>query len=460
MTPGEHSFCRRAATALLLALAGAAWANSDPLTGLVAEPGGAGLGAAVRAERSPYVGAGTRYDLVPLYLYEGKYAYLHAYRAGLHLDTGPSHRFDVFLSHRFEGFPHDRIPAALAGMAEREPGIDAGASYEYRGRWGSVYAEGLHNVTSASGGTELRLGYGTLWRSGRLSLRPHAMLALRNAKLNNYYYGVAPSEATAARPAYEPGSGVNFQLGLYGAYALTERLRLLGGFSSTRWPESVRASPVVADRTENAVMLGLMYDFSPEQKPWPEAKPLLVRIGAGPATDCDVAKVVRLVCTSTRTQDQTRIAMVEVGRPFIEGLNRWPLDIVGYVGLVRHDENGAQPDFWQANAYMKGIWSGFPWRHRVMTRIGLAVGVSYAHGTSMLELRDEGRDGRKVSRLLNYLDPTIDVSVGDLVGAPSLKKLFAGLGVSHRSGIFGTSQLLGNVNGGSNYIYGYFEWEM
>jgi outer membrane protein len=90
----------------------------------------------------------------------------------------------------------------------------------------------------------------------------------------------------------------------------------------------------------------------------------------------------------------------------------------------------------------------------------MGVGISYAHGTSMLERRDAERDGKKVSRLLNYLDPTIDVSVGDLVGAHSLRKVFAGIGVSHRSGIFGTSQLLGNVNGGSNYIYGYLEWEM
>ena len=42
----------------------------------------------------------------------------------------------------------------------------------------------------------------------------------------------------------------------------------------------------------------------------------------------------------------------------------------------------------------------------------------------------------------------------------SLKNTFLGLGVSHRSGIFGTSQLLGNVSGGSNYIYSYIEWEM
>jgi outer membrane protein len=329
-----------------------------------------------------------------------------------------------------------------------------------RGGWGAAYAEFLHAATDASRGNELRLGYRYEWRAGRLSLRPHAMLGIRDAKLNNYYYGVQPGEATAARPAYEPGSGVNLQLGLYGAYALSERWRLLAGVSATRWSQSVRASPVVADRIQTAFTVGLMYDFSPEHKPWPESRPLLVRLAAGQATDCDVAKVVRLACTSTQTEDQTRIASVEIGRPFIERLNGWPFDIAGYLGVLRHDERGVQANFWQLNAYMKGLWYGFPWSHRVMTRVGLGVGLSYAHGTSMLERRDQARNGRDTSRLLNYLDPTIDVSVGDLLGLPSMKRAFAGVGVSHRSGIFGSAQLLGNVDGGSNYIYSYLEWEM
>lgn len=54
-------------------------------------------------------------------------------------------------------------------------------------------------------------------------------------------------------------------------------------------------------------------------------------------------------------------------------------------------------------------------------------------------------------------DPTVDISVGDLVGRRSLRETYLSPGVLHRSGIFGASQLLGNVNGGSNYIYSYLE---
>lgn len=444
---------------MLLALP-VARANSDPLTGVISAPGGAGLGAALRAERSPYRGAGTRLDLVPLYLYEGKYLYLHAYRAGLKLETRENHRFDLFLSHRFEGFPYDRVPDSLAGMTTRQAGLDAGLSYQYSGALGAVYAELLTDALDASNGTELRLGYKFEWNFGRLRLRPHAMLSWRDARLNDYYYGVRPEEATAQRPAYAPGAGLNTTLGLYGAYALTDRLRLLGGIGTTRWSQGVRASPIVNSRFDTALAFGLMYDFSPDQQAWPDGRPVLVRAYHGKATECDVAKVVRLVCTSTRTLDETRVQAIEIGRPFVEKLNGWPLDILGFVGVLRHDEKGVQPDSLQLNAYLKGVWYGFPWSERVMTRVGLGIGASYAHRAPLLEVRDQQKNGRSTSRLLNYLDPTIDFSVGDLLGVGKLKRTFLGVGVSHRSGVFGTSSLLGNVSGGSNYIYTYVEWEM
>ena len=75
-------------------------------------------------------------------------------------------------------------------------------------------------------------------------------------------------------------------------------------------------------------------------------------------------------------------------------------------------------------------------------------------------MRSQLTRGRSSSKLLNYLDPSIDVSVGDLIGAKSMRETYLGLGVSHRSGIFGTSRLFGDVNGGSNYIYSYLEWQM
>jgi outer membrane protein len=75
-----------------------------------------------------------------------------------------------------------------------------------------------------------------------------------------------------------------------------------------------------------------------------------------------------------------------------------------------------------------------------------------------IEAQSQAERGRPTSKLLTYLDPTVDFSVGDLIGSRRLRNTFLGLGVSHRSGIFGFSQLFNNVNGGSNYIYSYLEF--
>jgi outer membrane protein len=75
----------------------------------------------------------------------------------------------------------------------------------------------------------------------------------------------------------------------------------------------------------------------------------------------------------------------------------------------------------------------------------MGAGLSYSEQITQMEVHDQGRRGRGTWKLLNYLDPSFDVRVA--------KETYVGVGVSHRSGAFGHSELYGNVNGGSNYIY-------
>ena len=453
---------RNAALAVVLALVSAqAVATSDPLVGLLEGEGSAGLGAAVRIEPSMYKDAGVQYDLLPLLLYENNYVYLHGYRLGLKLQDTPETLIDAFVSHRFEGFPYDKLPASLAGMAGRDTGTDFGLSFERRGAWGAAFVELLHDVSGASSGSEARLGYFYEWQRSRMRTRAYGALAWRDATLNNYYYGVLPGEATATRPAYEPGSGMNVDFGVYADYRLTERWRLLGGLSITQWSKGVADSPIVSGGTQLKALAGFAYDFSPEKGAWKEkGRPIDVKLMYGKSTDCNLLPAMALQCTSTSTVDNTRIAGIELGRPFLEGMHGWPVDIVGNVGAIYHDENGLQQNAWAVHADMKAFYYGFPWDAHVRTRLGFGFGLSYAFRVPFVEARDQAERGRPTSKLLVYLDPTIDVSVGDLFGSRKLHDTYLGVGASHRSGVFGSSQLLGNVNGGSNYIYTYVQWRM
>ncbi len=440
--------------------------DTEPLTDILNAPGSVGLGFATRIETSPYKGGGTRYDLMPLYLYEGERLFLHANRVGLKLINegdrikgSAGQRLDVFIEQRTEGYPViDKRPPILAGMAPRDSGMDFGLSYKYRQNWGTLQAELVRNVGGASSGSEARLGYSYDWRSGALLLRPTASVAFRDAKLNNYYYGVLPGEAIAGRPAYAPGAGVNSQVGLYASYDLSTHWRLLGGLSATYLAGSIKESPIVQKRVLPVVYVGAAYDFGGHKREWTEDNsPTYFKALYGKAAEpsCHLARIITARCASLDNAKPTSIAGIQVGKPFINQLNDWPLDFTGYVGVTQHNERGLQSSSLQLDVFMKAIYTGFPWSERIKTRLGLGVGVSMAQRVPYTEVSSQA--GKTTSRLLGYLDPTIDISLGDLFGSRALKETYWGFGVSHRSGIFGSSRLLGNVSGGSNYLYTYIE---
>lgn len=448
-------------TAGLSAMSPASASGSiEPLTDIQAEPGSAGLGFVTGIELSPYRDVGTRYDLLPLYLYEGERLFLHANRVGAKLLNGREQRLDLFVERRLEGFPTKRLPDSLAGMSLRNYGTDFGLSYSFHQPWGTLQAELVHDAGNTNKGSEFRLGYSYDWRSGPWTLRPSLSVAVRDAKLNNYYYGVQASEATAGRPAYAPGAGLNTTAGLHGSYDLSQRWRLLAGVSATVLGSQAKNSPIVQRTVLPAVYLGASYDFGSRERQWArQSSPTYIKLLYGKATEdgCHLLKIITAQCLSTASVNPTSIAGVQIGRPFIRNLNGWPVDVVGYVGLTHHNDRGLQPNGLQLDLFMKGFYSGFPWNERIKTRLGVGMGVSLTQRVPYIEASSQAINGEMTSRLLQHLDTSLDVSLGDILGSRALKETYIGFGVSHRSGIFRSSRLLGNVYGGSNYIYSYVE---
>jgi len=420
-------------------VAARAAAQTDPFVDRLPN-GGAAVGYLLREERSTYRGWPSGADQLPLYLYEGEHAYLHGPRAGLKLKAD-EWRFDAFVAYRFEGFTQDKRPESTTGLNVREPGWDAGLSARRRFGWGTPYVELLHDISNASDGTELRLGYWNEWRRGRLTLRPNLYAAWRDAKLNNFYYGT---------PSYSAGAGVDLQAALYAAYALDESWSLLGGVTATRRSSQISGSPVAQGSVQSELFVGFMYDFSPKQDRWaPAAKPIIVKLLYCQSSDCDVLQIVRFSCTSRHTVDNTDIAAVHIGQKLVERAGGYPVDLAGFIGVQRHLEKSFQDDFTTVMAFFKAYWYGFPWDKYVRTRIGIGSGLSYAEQIPLMEQRDQAKHDRGTWKLLNYLDPSIDFGIA--------RDTYIGLGVSHRSGAFGKSQFFGNVSGGSNYIYASIE---
>lgn len=455
-TSSGHSFAALATCLLFLLSAPPVHAQIDPLFQTLDMSGQAGLGLAISTSTSPYAGVGQVLDMLPLYVYEGDHFYLHSYRAGFKFPTSEHSHAEAFISARFEGFPYEDTPSSLAGMEYREQGLDGGIGYRYDGPLGIIVAEARNDISGASYGTDLTLGYGRRWRNGPLAISPYVSLTFRDADLNDYYYGVRAEEATPQRPEYTAGDGFNVQGGLYGQYNLTSNWILLAGIGAEYLSSEIRDSPIVDQSWLISGYLGAMYDFKDEPSLWAERKPILVRLFYGASTDCILNQLITFRCASVTTEEDSRITGVHFGRPFMERVNGWPLDFVGYTGVLYRNDGEFQKDSWQVDAYMKAYWYGFPWSDTLRTRIGFGAGLSYASRVPYVEERDQAED-ENTSKLLSYLDPSIEINMGDLFRASRMDKAWLGVGVSHRSGAFGSSELFGNVYGGSNYIYASIE---
>jgi len=419
--------------------------------------GSTAVGAAVQTAASPYAGVGQVLDMMPLYVYEGEVFYLHSYRAGFKLPVNDDLKFDVFISSRFEGFPYNEIPASLADMQPRNPGLDGGLALRYHSVIGDLALQFTNDITTESNGSEFIAGYGYKWRYGRMLWHPFVRVAFRDSDLNDYYYGVHPDEATAQRPAYTPGDGYNFEFGLSANYSISTNWRVLAGVAAERLSDEIQDSPIVDKSWLVSGYVGAQYQFEDQPDPFRQRKPVLVRVFHGASTGCLLNQIITFRCASIAQEDDSTITGVHLGRTFVERVNDWPLDFVGYIGALYRKDNASYPDSWQIDAYMKPYWYGFPWSDTLGTRIGFGIGLSYSSQVPYTEYRDQTADGENTSKLLNYLDPSIEINLGDLFRARRMEATWLGVGVSHRSGAFGSSQLLGNVYGGSNYLYASIE---
>ena len=102
-------------------------------------------------------------------------------------------------------------------------------------------------------------------------------------------------------------------------------------------------------------------------------------------------------------------------------------------------------------AYLNVSWP-------TLWRFGFAEGLSYIETVSNIEQIEMDRKGYRSSKLMNYLDVTADISIGELFNARSLDDVFFGIGIHHRSSIFESSSAFGRIKGGSNYNSMYLQY--
>jgi outer membrane protein len=182
-----------------------------------------------------------------------------------------------------------------------------------------------------------------------------------------------------------------------------------------------------------------------------------VRLNGGWATEHNFGEITTGGKTKVNRSDPGLIGLT-VGKPIVENFRDWPIDIVWNVQLIRYIERSPIDDFWGRTLHLKVYWKKFPWDKYLRTRLGFAEGISYVDNLPSMEREHLENKDRNTSHLLNYLDASIDINLRDLTKIKKLDSCWLGFAISHRSGVFSTVDMFGNVSGGSNYNTLYIEY--
>jgi outer membrane protein len=144
------------------------------------------------------------------------------------------------------------------------------------------------------------------------------------------------------------------------------------------------------------------------------------------------------------------------------------IDVYLTPGLVYHrpadpytdPDNGITYDQQPTTEYLLALKLFWNFKVPIDWRLGVAEGLSYAREITNLEQREMDNKGFRASKLMNYIDISIDFSVGNLLGVSKLRNMWFGYSLHHRSSIFENSSAFGRIKGGSNYntLYIQYHW--
>ena len=101
--------------------------------------------------------------------------------------------------------------------------------------------------------------YGNTWQYYNINFRSVLGAQYDSAKTLNYYFGVAPAEASDKFPVYQAGSGVTLSAELGLSYPLAKDWVLESSLKFIRLPDSIYHSPLIEPRVEAIAQVSLVY---------------------------------------------------------------------------------------------------------------------------------------------------------------------------------------------------------
>ncbi|AIW16709.1 MipA/OmpV family protein [Vibrio tubiashii] len=278
------------------------------------------------------------------------------------------------------------------------------------------------------------------YRFDRLEVEPYLSIRFKDSQFNSSYYGAGLSNLSSSH---------DYSFGFTSQYRMSKYLYLLGSLNHRVLDKTVRKSTPINSESETEFYVGFgIFEFNKQKNNQLKRSnsKSYIRVAQGFATPSDMSNIVTLNVKPDENNNQ--LTSIFYGHHLTDNLFDYPIDVYISPGVAHHWSSSVQESSTEIVTLIKAYYT---LNHSVRMRLGAGNGLSYVDKVPYIEHAEMSRKNKEVSHLMNYIDLSYDLNLGDLFNSKQLKDAWFGYSLHHRSAIFGTASQFGRITGGSNY---------
>ncbi|WP_295893270.1 MipA/OmpV family protein [uncultured Vibrio sp.] len=406
-----------------------------------------GIAAMTRLASIPFyneVGDRSVGTFIPMLFFKNDYVFFEGTEFGAYLYQPDDKAFELnaLIRMRFVD-----IPASYQNGYEGDT-ADIGAQFSYP--IDDMWTADLEFMTDSRFNWHSNASISGVYETGDWELKPKATLRFKSRDFNSVYYGFSNYDF-----GQDVSAGVDAKVGLDIRYHVISNLYLMGSTAVTRLDNNAYDSETVQDRYQGEFYFGFGFFNDRDKAPKSAlSNKRYVRVAHGWATPSNIGDIIKF--NSEKDEFNNQLSSVFYGHPLTDELFGLPIDIYLTPGIVHHWSSEVQSS---STEYVAAIKAYYTVDWPVKWRFGVAEGLSYIDSITYVEGTELENKDKVPSKLLNYLDFSFDVNVGDLLSQDGLNNMWLGYSIHHRSAIFEKASQYGRIKGGSNYNTIYLQFD-
>jgi len=401
-----------------------------------------GLGVLVRNAEIPFdTEADNVTSFVPMMFYQGETFFIRGLEGGAHVYQHNNWQFNAMARMRFFD-----IPAEYQNEVQGDT-IDLG--FQARKSFSNDSFFDVELFSDLEGNPYANVSQSWYFQHNSWEFMPKVSARYKSASFNSHYYALGDlTEQTI-------GAGIEVNAGIETRFHVAKNFYLLASVNGTLLDKNAYQSDAVSQRWQTEAYLGFAF-FNDISKPKKTnlSNHGYLRFAHGWATPSNIGDI--LAGDTVKDEYNNQLSSIFYGLPLTDELFSLPLDIYLTPGFVWHWNSEVQDSEQEVVLAIKAYYT-INWP--VRWRFGLAEGLSYISDVSYIEASEMERKGYRPSELMNYIDFSLDINLGDIFNVNALNETWIGYSIHHRSAIFESASQFGRIKGGSNYNTVYVQFD-